>query len=380
MSEANTRGRAASGDGAFATLRHIPELDGVRAISVLFVLLVHASYGRIVGGFLGVDVFFVLSGYLITRLLMRERSVTGTLDLASFYMRRVLRILPPLIVCVALAMAVWPVPGASLQDRLKVISAVMFFYANFYDADVLQCLVHTWSLAIEEQFYLFWPALFLMLRTRARLVALAATVVAVSIAVRTLMVAEGAASATYTFTVTRIDSIAVGALLALCEPELEGALSSWGAPLRSAIAWIGVGLLLAALLFATKSFMESTPVAFTIFAIVAAAFILSCQGLPASSLVGRGLSHPLMSYLGRRSYGLYLLHYPVFLALEPLRVNGDKLNFVAVTACKIGVSLIVTEMCWRLVERPVLQLKARYQPVGAPSASRGRAHDAVGAD
>lgn len=126
--------------------------------------------------------------------------------------------------------------------------------------------------------------------------------------------------------------------------------------------------------------MESTPVAFTIFAIVAAAFILSCQGLPASSLVGRGLSHPLMSYLGRRSYGLYLLHYPVFLALEPLRVNGDKLNFVAVTACKIGVSLIVTEMCWRLVERPVLQLKARYQPVGAPSASRGRAHDAVGAD
>lgn len=230
MSEANTRGRAASGDGAFATLRHIPELDGVRAISVLFVLLVHASYGRIVGGFLGVDVFFVLSGYLITRLLMRERSVTGTLDLASFYMRRVLRILPPLIVCVALAMAVWPVPGASLQDRLKVISAVMFFYANFYDADVLQCLVHTWSLAIEEQFYLFWPALFLMLRTRARLVALAATVVAVSIAVRTLMVAEGAASATYTFTVTRIDSIAVGALLALCEPELEGGAVVVGSP------------------------------------------------------------------------------------------------------------------------------------------------------
>jgi peptidoglycan/LPS O-acetylase OafA/YrhL len=85
----------------------IPELDGLRALSVGFVLLLHASYGRVQGGFLGVDTFFVISGYLITRLMIAERDATGRIDLSEFYIRRVFRILPPLLACLSLAMLLW---------------------------------------------------------------------------------------------------------------------------------------------------------------------------------------------------------------------------------------------------------------------------------
>lgn len=99
---------------ALATPRHIPELDGLRAVSVVFVMLIHATYGRLSGGFLGVDIFFVISGYLITGILTREWRATGTICIRKFYMRRALRILPPLLCCVALALLIWPdnVPDA----------------------------------------------------------------------------------------------------------------------------------------------------------------------------------------------------------------------------------------------------------------------------
>lgn len=168
----------------------IAEFDGIRALSVVFVLLVHIGYGRISGVFLGVDIFFVLSGYLITMLLLRERERYGKIDLPRFYARRALLILPPLVIAVLLGVLLKRFVSSDESDDTERVGAVLLFYANFLPPETMGNLVHAWSLAIEEQFYLFWPALLLFaFRQHPKAAAiLAVVVIATGIAVRAWMV------------------------------------------------------------------------------------------------------------------------------------------------------------------------------------------------
>jgi peptidoglycan/LPS O-acetylase OafA/YrhL len=138
-------------------MRIIPQLDGIRCIAILAVMVFHASYGHFSGGFLGVDLFFVLSGYLITRLLWEEFQVTSTIHLKLFYAKRALRLLPALIVALALAGLLWP--NNDLTAWGIASTASLFYFANLVRAD-MGCLAHTWSLSIEEHFYLLWPGIF----------------------------------------------------------------------------------------------------------------------------------------------------------------------------------------------------------------------------
>lgn len=341
----------------------IAELDGARAISIVFVLLVHVSYGRLSGGFLGVDVFFVLSGYLITMLLLRELDSQGTIHLGNFYMRRVLRILPPLVLAATLAVALaWGT--VSFGQQTSQVMAVLLFYGNFLTPEFMGNLTHTWSLAVEEQFYLVWPGLLLLLSRKFGRWApamLAAAIIVMAVLVRFWMVEHVANRNTiYTFTLSRVDGIMLGSLLAILEPWLRQRLATLGERAFGIAAWISGLALVAALLFGTRDYMQDQPVGFFVFAMASAVFLLASQRMASASRLRRALRLPVTQWLGQRSYGLYLYHYPIFLALEAWRVPGDLLNFAVVAAIKVIVLLLFTELAWRFVEQPILGLKKYF--------------------
>jgi peptidoglycan/LPS O-acetylase OafA/YrhL len=348
----------------------IAELDAARAISIAFVLLVHVSYGRVPGGFLGVDVFFVLSGYLITMLLIREYERFGRIDLRAFYMRRVLRIVPALVTATALAIVLeW----ASLTPEQAAwrVAAVLLFWANFPGPEYMGNLAHTWSLAVEEQFYLVWPALLIVCLRSGRRAAgfVAGAIIIGAVATRYWMVSHLAdLNVVYTFTLSRVDGIMLGCLMAILEPQLRDFLANAGPRIVSAIAWGSLASLLCLLLLAQRSFMQGEPTAFLAFALIAASFILTSQLLAASSPLKTALGFSAVQWLGQRSYGLYLYHYPIFLALEPWRVPGDLLNFVLVASVKVTVSLMFTEVAWRCIEQPIQRLRRHFAPEGKLSA------------
>jgi len=353
------------GDPVIPTTRigRIAEFDGIRALSVLFVLLVHISYGRISGGFLGVDVFFVLSGYLITMLLLKERERYGRINLPRFYVRRVLRIMPPLVIAVLLGVLLKRVVSSDESDDTERVWAVLLFYANFLPPETMGNLVHAWSLAIEEQFYLFWPALLLFAFQLHPIVPaiLAILVIVVSVAVRVWMVIHIEHNdLVYTFTLSRLDSIMLGCLLALIEPRLSKATKAIGPLGAATIGWLSLALLISMLFLATRPFMQTEPFGFLAFAVLAATFVFISPRLPERSWLKLGLRQRAAQWLGQRSYGLYLYHYPIFLAFEVIRIPGDVTNFVFVAAAKIALSLAFAELAWRFVEQPVLNLKERY--------------------
>ena len=185
----------------------MPALDGLRAIAVCAVLIAHASYGHISGGFLGVEMFFVLSGYLITTLLLTERQQTGTLSLRHFYLRRAARLLPALGLVTLLALAMYASDPSLMPsgDVLASIPIVWLFFSNWFAAagDNLGLLQHTWSLGIEEQFYLLWPLAFVLItarliRTRALMLTLLAFAAASYVA--SLLVAQHSTSGAYYLT------------------------------------------------------------------------------------------------------------------------------------------------------------------------------------
>lgn len=332
------------------------ELDGVRALSIVAVLVLHGTYGRFLpGGFLGVDIFFVLSGFLITRLLIAEDRVTGQVDLRAFYMRRVFRILPPLILCLALAL---PLRHDSPADRLFVGAAALGFFANFVSAEQLGNLGPLWSLAIEEQFYLVWPFVFAWTWRRApRLtIALAIGVVGSAMIVRGVLAQGGwPAPEIYTFTFARLDGIMMGCVLALAEPWLR-LPSAW--VLRT-LAWGSAAAIVACLFLAERMSMSVSPWAFTAFAALVAVLLFALSRLDEASLLRRAFSHPVPVWLGRRSYGIYLYHYPIFKAAEALRVPGSLSNFVMVLTLNMVLTLIVAALSWRYVESPAIDFRKR---------------------
>lgn len=337
--------------------QRLTELDGVRALSILPVLALHASYGQAFGGgFLGVDMFFVLSGYIITRLLLLERQATGQVDLGAFYLRRVFRILPPLLLCLAIAL---PLRDDAAGDRMFVTVAVLGFFANFVPAGTLGNLGPLWSLAIEEQFYLVWPLVFAIAQARAPRLAIgfALGVIVAAMAVRSGLAAAGWAPKTlYAFTFARMDSIMIGCTLALIEPKL-------GRPPARVVEGIGyasVAAVLACLWLAERNAMSTSAWAFPAFELVVAAMLFALPRLPAGSPLRLAFTNRAAVYIGQRSYGIYLYHYPIFKAFEALRVPGSAANFLMVATAAMAVTLIVAELSWRYVEQPALAAKRRF--------------------
>jgi peptidoglycan/LPS O-acetylase OafA/YrhL len=375
-------GIEATGETRIRTLGHVPALDGLRGIAVMLVVLLHASllmpryrgYTHAVkGGWLGVDIFFVLSGFLITALLLGEYHRARRVRFGAFYVRRALRLLPALWVLLAVQVVYnLAVPGRGSER--KTVTWALLYIANWQATwdlfSVNSQLGHLWSLAIEEQFYLVWPWLLvgLVALKRPRVAAaIIATGIAITVVHRIDLANHSAFWRLLARTDTRADSLLIGCLLAW----------AWTYGLirrRMAIAaWIAVLALVACVWRGepTQAFWYYG--GFTLFAALVAVVILaSVEGEWSGT---RLLSLRPLVEIGRVSYGLYLWHLPIFWAVA--RQNG----WAPLTRAAVGVALTAaaTVISWKLVERPAQRLRRRFEsvPETQPGSGHGPAPRAV---
>jgi peptidoglycan/LPS O-acetylase OafA/YrhL len=347
---------------AAASRRHVAALDGLRGAAVCAVIAFH--FGWIRGGFVGVDVFFVLSGFLITAILHAEWTGSGRIDIAAFLAKRGLRLLPPLVLCGS-GYAALCVAGGRPEDiaapGLAALTGAMN-YAAAYGLVGENPLGHTWSLAVEAQFYLVWPFLLAWLCRALSARAVVAAVAALAVAVTAWRIAVslryGQASVDFTYRAleTRADALLIGAALALL--VRQGWRCASGAPFALA------GLLIVAVLWRVPpGNVAFHAVGFTAVA-AAAACVVGYLADPAPSTIRSAFAHPALVYLGRISYGLYLYHYPILSALE--RSGAGHVAPVAVP-----VTLAAAMLSYHLVERPLLRVGARSPGTAVPAVMPG---------
>jgi len=351
-------------------LGYRPTLDGLRGVSILAVMLYHT--GLLSGGFLGVDVFFVLSGFLITSLLLDEIQSTGGVALRAFYIRRGLRLLPalvPMILVTGVAMLAWD-PG---WETIVFLLSVVFYAANWAIAYGLPpgMLGHTWSLSIEEQFYALWPPLLLFLlrvvRRRGALLALMAVAVIAAVGYR-LLLARAEAARLYVGLDAHADPLLVGCLLGL----FYGSSLFRRTP-RALVTWNVLGALggiaLLALFWGSRypeDYVRAC--ASTSTAIVSALVIVAA--MQPSAVCASLLAREPLPWIGRRSYALYLWHFPFLFMTGALWVPGRRLVPIEATLAWV-LTFAAAAASFRYIEQPALRLKAtlgrRRPAVGAPA-------------
>ena len=339
--------------------RRIPALDGLRAFAVAAVMLFHTASVPLQGGFLGVDVFFVLSGFLITGLLRREGLARGHIALAGFWLRRARRLAPPLLlVLLAVAIARLAVPQVDAAVwRGEILSALTYttnwfqiltggdYFAEFGRQSPL---VHTWSLAIEEQFYLGFAVLFALVGIRwptRRFVLLVGVLIVVSAASMAYASGAGAQSWAYYGTVPRVQALLFGALLALVLPHVGDRPGVVGRVPPGVVGSMGlVGLTVAFIRPPSTEAMFRG--GFLLAAVMAGMVIYGILGSPALS---RLLSWRPLVGLGLISYGVYLWHWPVFLWLQGSR--GDAR--LSLQMWSMVVTIMFALASYVLLERPI---------------------------
>jgi peptidoglycan/LPS O-acetylase OafA/YrhL len=319
------------------TLGHRPALDGLRGVAILLVLCAHfdnpAANPLSGAGVTGVTLFFTLSGFLITALLLEERTRSGRVSLTGFYRRRAARLLPALfamLVVVALVQASWEPLGI---DRTE-FESVLFYWSNWYQIahPGIGALSHTWSLAVEEQFYVVWPLVMLLAARRGRRGITYAAVAGLVASVVAILTPGGAP-------VNRGSLEQAAALLAGCLLAVWMTGRPEGRP-RPLVAALGLGVLVPLAVL-----HDTIPAATYQLAVPVAAV-----GILWSLAQGdtRWLTGPVLRWFGRRSYGIYLWHYPV---LYIVGVNPD-LPWWVRSEILLSVSLAVAEVSWRLIEHP----------------------------
>jgi peptidoglycan/LPS O-acetylase OafA/YrhL len=341
-------------------MRYSAALDGLRAISVLLVLALHCSYGNFPGGFLGVDIFFALSGYLITGNLVSDVHLTGRVQLWAFYIRRVRRLAPALFAALVLAAMLWNSTNSQVSFGSAALP-VIFYYANWKEALdgplALGALAHTWSLSIEEQFYLCWPVIVMVLlsaRKRPLLragILIAGLVVALA-AARFVLHGTGSVLARYESTVARMDELLVGGLCAIFQQSADGKTKLFVARYGQHLAWFAAGLLGWLVCVARVNASWLYRGGFTLIAALAMVIVLHVIHIP-NSYLARALSARPLVAIGKRSYGIYVYHLPLFLALEPLRVAHSYSNFFLVSLCRLAITAGIAWASFRWLELPI---------------------------
>jgi peptidoglycan/LPS O-acetylase OafA/YrhL len=366
---------------AHRRLAYLPALDGVRAFAVIAVMMYHGGLSITTGGFMGVDTFFVLSGFLITSLLVSEWHETLRIKLSEFWARRARRLLPALLLMLVLVafFASVVVPkgtyGALRLDSLATLLYVSnwhFILANSnYFAESAQAspLIHTWSLAVEEQFYLIWPLVvlgILRLTKSLRSLFVVCCVAAVGSAVEMVVLFHHAVSTNrvYLGTDTRAQclfigcALAVGLVLLTKRSHAEGRLAKgelWKPAGNTGRILCGlgglVGAALAIIIWVSTSTTSSFPYegGFFLIGLATAGVILSSIGAPRSP-VPRFLSLAPVRYIGRISYGLYIWHWPLFIWVNEARTGISGYGLFAVRAV---VTVAASVVSYHLVEQPV---------------------------
>jgi len=345
-------------------------LDGLRAIAVAGVILYHLSPGIAVGGYLGVDIFFVISGFLITALLLRERDARGRIDLLNFWRRRARRLLPALAVLVlSCCTAAWAIGGNVLVDLGRQVLGAATFSSNwiavaghrsYFDETAPELFRNLWSLAVEEQFYLVWPFAILLLllvrKRRLRLAIVAALAVASALAMALIYLPGADATRVYYGTDTHSFGLTIGAVLALLSQRWSALPLSWPRHSRWILPSLGT-LGLGALVAASALLPADAPLVYrgglAVVAVVTAVTIAGA--VVPGSFLGRALDIPPLRWIGERSYGLYLWHWPVFiLVLGALpdwpRMGADGWLLGAIA---LAITVAASALSYRFVEQPI---------------------------
>lgn len=336
-------------------LHYRPDIDGLRAVAILPVVLYHAGVPLMSGGFVGVDVFFVISGFLIAGIISREMD-EHRFSLINFYERRARRILPALFVVIAATLAAgwmiaWPVDfiaiGESALATVLFGSNVYFWQTTDYFAAAAeyQPLLHTWSLAVEEQFYLVFPLLLLLLvkLPRAKQIGYLVAILVVSLAVSVFSTRAAPVTAFY-LAPARAWELLAGVLLAL------NAVPAWqGRAVREFAA--AAGLVLIVVSVVTLDAATPFPGIAAVMPCLGTALVIQAgRGRGAPTAVTRILSHRLPVFVGLISYSLYLWHWPL-LAFSRSWLESPDLPAAWALACVLA-SVGLAVVSWRFVERP----------------------------
>lgn len=365
---------------------YIPQFDGLRGVAVLMVLIGHSGFlealphaGMLQYTRFGVDLFFVLSGFLITGILLDSKKSEHYFR--NFYARRVLRIWPLYYLILFLAFFVTPILAPSTKPAAGVWPAFVFYVQNI-------ALVHrdtypfglgaTWSLAVEEQFYLTWPLLVFFLKRRT-LATVSFSLFVVSLSLRLAFHFLGAAPGfVHFFTLSRLDAIALGTLAAIWLRSPSCTLDRWRARAYQFLALGLIGVLLARILM----HKNSSSVGYAFLAIAFTGLLgVSLAADARSSFLGRGLTAGWLRYIGKISYGIYLLHYPLFILWARLIASRNVLpsdpvarNLIAF-AGQMFLAILAASLSWHFLEKPILRFKERF-PSGSnmhwPAANESR--------
>jgi peptidoglycan/LPS O-acetylase OafA/YrhL/lysophospholipase L1-like esterase len=374
-------------------LSYIPALDGIRGVAIIVIMGFHGGVFLTSGGFYSLDMFFTLSGFLITSLLISEWQRTGTIRLGTFWARRARRLLPALLVMVtgvAVMAAILVPPDTYTHLRSDGISA-LFYFANwhfiainsnyFVQTGLASPLTHTWSLAVEEQFYLVWPLIvlgvFKVWRSTRVLLVVCLVGAAASALDMGLLYSSSNVDRVYYGTDTRAQSLLIGAALAVAlsmwadrrrrsGAEVDdhhrvhrrlGGDPGWAARTdrgRRAVLAVGLaGVAGSVVLWTTITYND--PLAFRggfFVAALATAAVLFSVVCSQRSVLAAALSFSPLRYVGRISYGLYLWHYPLFLYIDHARTG---LTGYALFAVRVAATLVIATASFYLVERPIRQ-------------------------
>lgn len=352
-------------------LGYRPALDGLRGVAILSVIAAHSNLASGWAGDIGVDIFFVLSGFLITSLLIEEWDKFHSISLRRFYARRVLRLLPALIVMIS-AFVIWHcVTNPSVAGRTASDGMIALFYSTNWALALgfrqpVHVFAHTWTLSLEEQFYLWWPIVLILLLRRCgsrpsllRWIVLGMFLLLVERVLIAAGLPRGGNNWLYYATDARADTLLVGCVAAVL---LCSNLISWSRKFGSALkylAWlIGIpGLLLVSVCAGAS--LEFFAIGMHITTGLLAALVLMEVVLAERGAMAWILSRRWLVAIGKVSYGLYLWHYAVF-----SEVQSRKWPFQYEIIVEVGLTAFATALSFYAIERPALKLKSRFSRVG----------------
>jgi len=373
-------------------MRHVRSLDGIRGVAVLLVMLFH--YGYFAAGWIGVQIFFTLSGYLITGILLEDRGSSFSAYAGRFYCRRALRIFPLLYVYLLVVALVHALSGAPASFPVDWAWLATFTgnLARMRDGDLGPYSVHLWSLAVEEQFYLIWPLLLFFLPPRSFRWTIAGFLLLAPIARLALFQGllglghdeEYAGKAAYVLPFTQFDAFAAGAAIPLWGLDRMRNAGCWFLVALGITASAGIGVLAAAHFWGAGAFVASLGYAHNL--VGSHAYVWGYSLLNLVSMLGiicalqrigpmRSLENGLLVWIGKISYGVYVYHLPLLLVggllMDWLGIGLRGVARPAFFAAWAVTVMLVSEASFRWVETPFLKLKDNWRKRDAAHLLRG---------